>query len=636
MLRNPEQEEAIRTTEGPLCIVAVPGSGKTTTLIRRIHHMISKGAEASSILMLTFSRAAAMDMSRRYLSLYGANPGVVFSTIHAFCLNLIKMYGKEQEIRVLTQVETAAFARHAAGKIPGCGDLKKAAEDIMLDISIFRGSPSKKGALEPCSGLTREQFYDVIGDYESFKEDLGAIDYDDMLSMARDLLNDNAIRKRVTDRFRYILVDEHQDTNELQWEIIRLLAGDCHNICVVGDDDQSIYGFRGADPSIMLSFKKDFPEGRTICLKTNYRSDRKIVDGAGALISHNRHRFAKKIDGFPQEEGRAEIDIYPDRLSQIKAIAGAVENEAPSGNNDTAILVRTHEQGIAMAEELMDRGIPFFCRDALENKYDSFMLCDFLSFMKAAEGDPSPDDVRRVLSRPDRGLNHEAFRRCPFNETDMRNAASVISNRYARITVRESVARLFADLRALKGKSPREALVFIGNRMGYRQYLSLYAERSGMDSGILLSIWESYQKDAVKCGNTWEAFLRYAADYGHMIETQGRDEGGVVLTTLHGAKGLEWRRVFIIDCVEGYMPHTCGKRRSDTEEERRLLYVGMTRAKEELHLCAFERSSKGKTVKLSPFLKETSLPVIKFGDMEGSRVRKGLDVRRALAESALI
>jgi len=627
MLKNSAQEEVIRSVDGPVCVVAVPGSGKTTTLIRRIRHMTEQGIDAHSILVLTFSRSAARDMNERYRALYGINPGVVFSTIHAFCLNILKVYGGEKNIRVLTPKEETAFAMRAAG---AADDKRKAAADILLDIGIFRSCPSRQTAFRPACVPSREQFDEILGSYKSFKEELGAIDFDDMLSMALSLLEDPAVLRRITDRFRYILVDEHQDTNELQWEIIRLLAGERRNICVVGDDDQSIYGFRGADPSIMLSFKKDFPEAKMICLRTNYRSDRAIIESAASLIGHNARRFGKSFNAASDKAGLAEIDLYPDRKSQLRAVARTLAEG--TAFDDTAILTRTNEEGLAMAEELMAAGVPFFCREGLQNKYEGPMFRDFMAFIRAAGGDPSAEDVRRILSRPDRGLSHEAFTSCPFTKSALMKAASSIGNRYARISAKEAVSRLFSDLEALKGKPPRESLVFVGGRMGYRQYLALSSKRLGVDPESLFSVWESFQRDAVKCGNDWELFLMYAWSYGRRLKEMCRDERGVDLATLHMAKGRQWRRVFILDCVDGCLPFSHGNRPSDEEEERRLLYVGMTRAKEELHLCAYERGDRGAGAALSPFLKETGLPVIRCGDVQS---KKGIDVRKALAESAL-
>lgn len=273
MLENKAQEEAIHTVNKQVLVIACPGSGKTTTLLRRIHYMVTEaGISAAQILMITFTKAAADEMNKRYVSMYGDNPGVTFATIHSLCFSIVKKYGKKN-VSVLSDIEIYNYFNYRVKYLDQINDKDNFVADVILDISVMKNNMISLSDYEPACTDNKELFASLYTGYEKYKEKESKVDFDDMLVMAKDILdNEPEVLLYLKNRYSYIQVDEYQDTNYIQRDIIYKLAGKEGNLAVVGDDDQSIYMFRGARPEIMLNFSKDYPECKVIHMSTNYRN----------------------------------------------------------------------------------------------------------------------------------------------------------------------------------------------------------------------------------------------------------------------------------------------------------------------------------------------------------------------------
>lgn len=309
---NEEQQKAIETIKGQLILVACPGSGKTTTLLGRIHEMIQQGVPAENILMVTFTTAAAGEMKQRFWKKYAEDGMVTFCTIHSFCLATLKKFAHFDAECVLATGDIYEFFFQQLVRHKEIVDKVEYIKALLLDIAVCKNSMCPLAQFEPNCG-EKELFDELFKAYENWKDALGKIDYDDMLLKAYELMkNDKTCLEWLQERYQYIQIDEFQDTNYLQRDILYLLAGENGNIAVVGDDDQSIYGFRGAKPEIMLKFAEHYPNAVSLHLSTNYRSDRKIIECASNLIHHNKERFDKEFLASHEEEGIVHHQTYND------------------------------------------------------------------------------------------------------------------------------------------------------------------------------------------------------------------------------------------------------------------------------------------------------------------------------------
>lgn len=601
-ITNRAQEEAIRSTNGPLLLVSCPGAGKTTTLIRRIHYLLQMGVEPGSILMVTFTNAAARDMQEKFKTMYGYNPGVVFQTIHSLCFNLLRSEGRFDTGDILKSSDQRNFFLDRMRRYSWISDPWELSKDVITEISALRNSGIALKDYVPTS-CSKAAFSDLYYAYAEYKSQRHKIDFDDMLSECRDLLTHSPqILKKWQGTFRYIQCDEYQDTNMLQRDILYLLAGKNGNLCVVGDDDQSIYGFRGADPSIMMNFPKDMDRARTIVMGTNYRSALTIVQTAEKLIRFNQERFDKD---FVSERGKRQIfgtviyQRYHTRRDEIAGIIRLMKEKHEEGiaYSDIAILFRTNQQAQLPVVELANADLPFYTTETVQSIYDGWIFGDIRSYARLALGEGGRDDILRVLNHPGRYLREAEFRNADFSYRGFRRAISYLKqDEYWKYEAADDKIRDWIDALgpgSLKISDPTEKLFegLLGRRsVHYDQYLADYAKFRNTDPQEFAEILDQLREEAKRFEDIG-AWFSYADDYQRKLAEDRRknDRSGVTLTTMHKAKGLEWNTVFIIDVNKDLVPYEQKGQTADIEEERRLFYVAMTRAKDHLYILNSSR-----------------------------------------------
>lgn len=631
--KNEAQELAVNTINGPVIVVSCPGSGKTTTLIRRIHNIIESGAAPESILMVTFSNSAADDMRARYAQMYGSNPGVRFMTIHSLCYNILRISaGYTRKDAVITGNDAFSFILDRIKNIPDISDPATTAREILEDISYMKNTDSNMLSFKPksCEKKTFEYIYRV---YEKEKLDLGKLDYDDMLVRCRALLRDNPdVLKKYRKMFRYIQCDEYQDTNKVQRDILYMLAGKSANICVVGDDDQSIYRFRGADSSIMMGFTDDFREKspKKIMMSTNYRSAGKIVEMADSCIKFNRVRFEKKFiseRGRNGENGSVEYKSGIKPQVQITDIVQRIRKAHEKGvpYKDMAILFRINRQAAMPVQALSAEKIPFNSTEKVKSLYDGWMFEDIRAYVYLSMGRNTEDNLIKIINRPNRYLKASAFVGVPFTTDGMLSAIDYLDREagWRKTSAEKSLLKLmncFGPGKITLDSSPEKLfrkLMDGPEGIGYDKYIKSTARFTQKDPQDLMDEFATLEADAMKFDSIGGWFA-HAEKIKRIVSENNKknDKEGVVISTMHKSKGLEWKYVFIISVNDGNIPSREAVTDSDLEEERRLLYVAMTRAKDNLVIY--------NTGPESPFMIQT---------MNALQLRSAPAVRKKLAGS---
>lgn len=609
MQKNKAQEEAIETTDGQLLIIACPGSGKTTTLVRRIANMIKNGVEASSIIMMTFSRAAAREMHDRFSRQYPGLPqDTTFCTIHSFCFSIVKKYSDYDEDCLIDEYEVYSFFKKMLADDSNIqGSFSDFYKKLMLDIGNVKNRMTVPENVEPECTSDKEMFVALYNRYEKFKKQQGKIDFDDMLFVALDILQkDPALVRRLRKHYRYIQVDEYQDTNIVQAKIIYLLAGENGNLAVVGDDDQSIYGFRAATPEIMMNFTSVYPSAKIIEMGTNYRSKDEIISSANKVIKHNKKRFSKKFSGVNGKGGSVTLKYCGTSSEEsryvVDNIKAMIKNKGmPDSYEDVAVLFRKNTQAEPIAQELVKAGIPFHSTEKVRSRYEGFIYKDIQMFRHVATARPDEDirkDLYSLLCKPMRFYKH-GIENHGMDYVYMKRFISMTADEnWKEKKGLEDLDRFFAGMRRISSCGPAEALKTIRTTLDYDRHLTKYAEFRNEEAKDYLEIMDQFEADVA--GNhieTWEQWDRFAEKTILDFEKFNIKNGdAVTISTMHKSKGLEWDTVFMIGCSEDNIP---GKNDSgeNLEEERRLFYVAMTRAKRILKISYTGYKNESRFVK---------------------------------------
>ena len=402
--------------------------------------------------------------------------------------------------------------------------------------------------------------------------------------------------------FRYILIDEFQDINQIQYDTIRLLAAPENNLFIVGDDDQSIYRFRGARPEIMLNFKKDYPEAETVTLVENYRSVENIIRAAGKVIKNNHARYPKDIHGVREKGEPIEIHGFVNQGQENGFVLEKVREYQKKGValRDMAVLFRTNTAARPLVEKFMEYNIPFQMRDSLPNIYEHWIAQDLITYIHMAQGSRKRQDFLKIANRPKRYLSRDVLQDSEISFLSLRRAYE------DKDWMLDRLDKLESDLTVISRLKPYAAVNYIRNGVGYEEYLSEYAEYRHIRVEELLEVLNELQ-EAAKGFDSFEDWFQHMEEYKETLKNQNREknreEDAVTLTTLHSSKGLEFPVVFIVDINEGTIPHRKATLEADLEEERRMFYVGMTRAKDRLHLY-YAKERYGKKQDVSRFLDE--------------------------------
>lgn len=592
---NQSQLNAINHDKGPMLVLAGPGSGKTLVITRRTEQLINRyGINPQNILVITFTRAAAEEMKERFLRLTGdKGQGVNFGTFHAVFFTILKyayhysaanIIREEQKNRIFREI-----IEHLDYEIE---DEKEFISGITSEISLVKG---ERMDLEHYYSIncSEEIFKKIYLDYDNRLRKENLIDFDDMLVLCYELLKERAdILSLWQNKYKYILIDEFQDINKVQYDIIKLLALPENNLFIVGDDDQSIYRFRGAKPEIMLNFEKDYPKGKRVLLDINYRSTEKIVACSASLVKNNTKRFSKHIHAINQGGQDVVIKSFKELKEQNSMVVAGILQYYKAGIpfSDMAILFRTNTQPRALIDKLMEYNVPFQMKDMIPNLYDHWIAVNIITYIRLAAGNRDRALFLQIANRPKRYLSRECFGEPQVDFAKLREFYR------DKDWMAERINKLEYDLELMKNMSPYAAINYIRKGIGYEDYLTEYAAFRRIKAEELLDTLNELQESAREY-NTYEDWFRHISEYQEELKKQAQnqkqDRNSVALVTMHSSKGLEYKAVFIVDANEGITPHRKAMLEADLEEERRLFYVAVTRAKEYLHIYSVkERYNK--------------------------------------------
>ena len=598
------QTQAIMHKDGPMMVLAGPGSGKTTVITHRGQYLTKEyGIDPGDILVITFTRAAAEEMRERYEALTGGGSRVTFGTFHSIFFRILKLayrYTADNIVREEQQMQFVRELAQAGGLEPE--DENEFAASILSEISSVKG---ERIALEHyysknCPDAVFRQLY---AGYEEKMRRAGLIDFDDMMVLCLELFTERKdILSAWQRRYRYILIDEFQDINRLQYEIVRMLAKPEDNLFIVGDDDQSIYRFRGAKPEIMLGFERDYPGAGRILLDVNYRSTEEIVAPALRLIGENQKRFSKAIHTTGRHGKNVITKLWQDPGEENLVIAREIQLYLQSGvrPGDIAVLYRTNAGPRFLMEKLMEYNLPFRTRDTVPNLYEHWISRNILTYIRIAMGSRAREDILQVINRPKRYISRDAM---PDETVSFEKMKAFYAE---KDWIAERIESLEGDLRAIARMSPLAAVNYIRQGMGYDEYLIEYAAFRRMRPEELLETADELKESAAgfKTFDEWFAHIEaYKEELLRQAAQRRTETDAITLATMHSAKGLEFPIVYILDANEGITPHSRAMLDEDMEEERRLFYVAMTRAKTRLHVYAV-RERYHKKAEVSRFVWE--------------------------------
>ena len=592
---NHSQEEAIRHFKGPALVLAGPGSGKTTVITHRTKQLIeSYHVEPEHILVITFTRAAALEMKERFMNLMdGKRTAVTFGTFHSVFFRILKYAYHYRAENIAREEERQNFIREIIQNLHlEIEDENEFVNDILSEISVIKNDRIALEHYYP-KNCSEQIFKAIYEQYEWKMQKENRIDFDDMLLLTYELLAARLdILKLWQEKYSFILIDEFQDINKVQYDIIRMLAAPRNNLFIVGDDDQSIYRFRGARPEIMLGFEKDYPDARRILLNINYRCSKSIVSAAGQLIMNNKTRFQKQIRAFHSAGPSIYIRQCQSVQEETTAILEQIHDYEEHGikYSDMAVLVRTNIGARAIVEKMIEANLPFQMRDQIPNLFEHWIARDLLTYMEIAAGDDSRAAFLKIINRPKRYIHREAL-------SEQRVTMNLLRGYYReKDWMLDRIDRMEYELKMLRMMTPYAAINFIRKGIDYESFVKEYAQYRRMKPEELMEVLDALQESAnnYKTLREWKQHISdYTKELKEKISDQQTQKDGVQISTMHSAKGLEYEAVFLPDVNESIVPHTKAVLDADLEEERRLFYVAMTRAKNYLHIYSLkERYNK--------------------------------------------
>ena len=602
---NKEQQQAVDHKNGPLLVLAGPGSGKTAVITHRTLKLITEYQVApSSILVVTFTKAAARQMKERFLSLTGGAHGeVTFGTFHGIYYGILRqaygitsknIAGEEDRYRILREI-----VQKSSMDVDDENDLL---DSISREISLVKNEriPLTHYYSASCPD---EEFRRIFELYEKKLHGQRLLDFDDLMVYCYQLFQKHPeILQAWQKKFRYILIDEFQDVNQLQYDIVKLLALPENNLFLVGDDDQSIYRFRGAKPEIMLNVPKDFSNMKQVILQQNYRCSGEIVEKSQNLIGWNDARFEKKLRTENPQGKKIEIRSFETELDETTWLAKSIRMDIEEGCplSEIAVLFRTNVGSRLAVERMMEYNFPFTMRDVLPNLYEHWIAKNMIAYMRLAMGGRDRKDFLAIMNRPNRYLSREA---CYEKEVSFETLYQYYEE---KDWMCDRIEQLEHHLKMLKDMSPFAAINYIRRGIGYDDFLKEYAQYRRIKVEELYDTLQEIQESA-KGFRTYQEWFDFMEEYKVKLQEQAEkirtQKDAITISTLHSVKGLEYDRVYILDVNEGTMPYHKATLVSEMEEERRMFYVGMTRARKELHLYYIEEKL-GKKVEPSRFLLE--------------------------------
>lgn len=602
---NEAQAQAIQHTDGPCLVLAGPGSGKTLTIVNRVKYLIEKQkVRPEEILVVTFTRFAAAEMKSRLCLVMGKRDlPVTVGTFHGIYYGILKWAYRMNQENILSETEKYQILRGVINKERmEIFDEEDFIQDIAAEIGKVKNNriPLEEFVSEKCSA---DAFRNIYRNYEQHRKELKKIDFDDMLVLCYELFRSRPdVLAQWQKKFRYVLIDEFQDINRIQYDVIRMLAQPENNLFVVGDDDQAIYGFRGADSELMLGFGKDFPDAKQILLGMNYRSTANIVQNSLKLIENNVERYSKKLEANREGGSCLHIQEVKDPVEEAEYVLEEIQKCKENGikEEEIAILFRVHTDARAVVEAMVERKIPFQMKEHLPNIYEHFIAKDIMAYFRLATGIRRRQDFLQVMNRPKRYLGRDSVAGAKVSFEDMRKFYCDKDWMIDRIDQFEW------DVKMLMKMAPYAAIQYIRKRIGYDDFLKEYAFTHQINRSDLNEVLAEIE-EAAKAFSSVEEWFAHVEEYTETLKVKEKERNrprpGVRLMTIHASKGLEFKQVFLIAANEGRIPYQKAKTDKEIEEERRLFYVAMTRAKDFLKIC-YVKIKNGKEVTPSRFVDE--------------------------------
>ncbi|HHD77257.1 MAG TPA: ATP-dependent helicase [Campylobacteraceae bacterium] len=610
---NEAQCEAVKQVDGPILILAGAGSGKTKTITSRVAWLIANGIPSSSILTLTFTNKAASEMRQRALSLLDQQIGYppLLCTFHKFGLLFLKHHmrelGRSNNFVIIDTDDKKRIIRTLETDLP--------VPMVAAEISRYKNNLiSPEEAIQGAQMPNYKKIASLYMRYEAYLTQNNLVAFDDLLALPYKILAQNeALCNEISQRYRYILVDEYQDTNNLQFKLLQKLASTHNNLCVVGDDDQSIYGWRGANINNILDFDKEFPDAKVVKLTKNYRSTSAILKAANELIEHNRNRLGKELESTKEEGKSIEFVHFDDENSEAREIAARIKKLTDSGVDprEIAVLYRINALSRSIEEGLNRAGVPYKMVGGLKF-YERAEIKDIIAYLRIITNPHDDFSLKRVINKPKRGLGKATLDK--LTDIAYQNDCSMYRVYLdQRERLQESISKKafgtictffddIADLRNHLEENTYELIDNLEERFGIRNYYGQMPD--GQERVLNIDEFYGLYRDFViqNPEATLEEFLN---DITLQSDQDQIDERSISIMSIHASKGLEFEHLFVIGLEEGFFPLVGDG--CDIEEERRLGYVAITRAKKELLLSSSSsRYYKGKRAQLqkSRFLAE--------------------------------
>ena len=599
---NDQQKNAVLHKDGPAIILAVPGAGKTTVLISRTANLIlNHNISPRNILSITFSKASAYDMKERFISIFGQEVGKTtnFSTIHSFAFNLIRNYARENGL-VMNLIEGSNsniskfnLIKTIYRQVNNAFLNEDKLEELLNTIGYVKNMMIDVDDFKEHKNFSIKNFDKIYIAYEGYKKENNLIDFDDMLTMSYEILLDNPdILKSYQDRYTYVQVDEGQDTSKIQNAIIKLISSDNNNLFIVADDDQSIYGFRGAYPEELLVFEKKYPDAKVFFMEENYRSTKNIVSVCNSFIKQNKNRYEKKL--FTQNESLNPVTIakLKNQEDQYEFILDDIRKT--SNYSETAILFRNNISAISVVDYLDRFDIPVYMKDSKLSFFSHWVVLDIISFFRLAQDESDENSFEKIYYKMNAYIS-----KVSVNFVKNNDQADSVFDRLLKFPGLKSfqlsnIKKVQQKFKTLSSKSPFEAIEYIEKDLNYIKYLQENCKNFGASFENVNTVLFHLKNIAAGTFSVYE-FMTKLETLKTTIEDakDNKDKDSVTLTTVHSSKGLEFDNVYLIDLIEGDFPSLNSLELLNIgdlkpfEEERRLFYVGMTRARKNLNLLSF-------------------------------------------------
>lgn len=598
------QLKAVDHFEGPALVLAVPGAGKTTMILHRTKKLIEKGVDPKSILTITFSKAQAVDIKMRFIEMDG-DKFVHFSTIHAFCYSIVrdyaKKYGKSLSLIDSNLKKKYEILRDIYKSVNNTYPTEERVETAISEVGYCKNMMLSPKSFAKSKRCETDNFVKFFETYEKFKKDKGLIDFDDMINLSYEVLkNDSAILKKYRDRFKFIQLDEGQDTSRSQFQVLKLLAKPNNNLFVVADDDQSIYAFRGANTEELFKLQKEYADIATFYMEENFRSTKNIVNIANIFISQNEKRFEKTV--ITNNPFDNPVNII--KLKEPKDQYDFIEKELEKDKGDIAVLYRNNLSSIGLVEYFERKNYSFNIKDKKTKFFSHFITRDILDILNFSRDLSDIDLYEKFYFKLKGYISKRHIEYLKRNRG--KNVFNILKN-YPDLPsyYHKNINGLLVGFKKIARVDVYEAIDYIDKEMGYGDYLKENAKRF-METESTLNEYLYYLKLIAKSTKSLDLFIGRLKELEYDL-LKAKDAGAkLTFSTIHSAKGLEFSRVFVVDLYEGTLPSTSSIEdlREDPElyeEERRLFYVAMTRAKKELYLM-YSHYTNGRKNEISSFV----------------------------------